>query len=350
MIQYSLCIINGNYINRHFLEDMQSFHNRHKYAISIVLAAATCAAVYFLLFVVLSHTNNAIRQIQSNTSYQESVNKAGLWKNSPHLITPNVSKCDTDVFLLCVVYTALSHSYERGLIRTTWANVTEHEGIKIKTFFILGTQYNNSEFIQLSIDEESKKHHDILQFDFLDTYYNLSNKMLSAIKWKRKNCPNIQYILKVDDDVFVNVPALVNIFHRPIDFKGFYCSVSPRSKVQRKGKYAVTYEEYANEYYPPYCTGPAYLLSNEWLDVLYEESLYSKPYPLDDVFFTGLIAEKVGIPHTAFKEGVYSQYNQKKIKSEPLTFDVLEKMEEKERSKIWLLYWNKTNPNLTKRI
>lgn len=47
-------------------------------------------------------------------------------------------------------------------------------------------------------------------FPFLDTYRNLTLKFVNAIRWIKNECylPGIHSVVKVDDDVWVNMPML----------------------------------------------------------------------------------------------------------------------------------------------
>ncbi|NXX72580.1 B3GT4 galactosyltransferase, partial [Spizella passerina] len=55
---------------------------------------------------------------------------------------------------------------------------------------------------------ESRQHGDILQGDFADSYANLTRKTLLLLRWARACCAAAPFLLKADDDVFVNVPAV----------------------------------------------------------------------------------------------------------------------------------------------
>ncbi|NXD32714.1 B3GT4 galactosyltransferase, partial [Spelaeornis formosus] len=55
---------------------------------------------------------------------------------------------------------------------------------------------------------EWRQHGDILQGDFADTYGNLTRKTLLLLRWARACCAGSPFLLKADDDVFVNVPAV----------------------------------------------------------------------------------------------------------------------------------------------
>ncbi|GFO33134.1 hexosyltransferase [Plakobranchus ocellatus] len=45
----------------------------------------------------------------------------------------------------------------------------------------------------------------ILQFDMFDSYANLTRKVLSALDWITSACKGVQYIVKVNQDIFLNI-------------------------------------------------------------------------------------------------------------------------------------------------
>ena len=51
---------------------------------------------------------------------------------------------------------------------------------------------------------------DILQWDFMDTYNNLTIKSILALKWASTFCSNAKFVIKMDDDVFLNSVNLAN--------------------------------------------------------------------------------------------------------------------------------------------
>ncbi|NWW97252.1 B3GT4 galactosyltransferase, partial [Rhynochetos jubatus] len=57
---------------------------------------------------------------------------------------------------------------------------------------------------------EARRHRDLLQGPFADTYANLTRKTLLLLRWTLARCPAVPFLLKADDDVFVNLPALTN--------------------------------------------------------------------------------------------------------------------------------------------
>ena len=51
---------------------------------------------------------------------------------------------------------------------------------------------------------EAKNTNDIVVEDFQDTYLNLTLKSTFMLKWLRDHCPSAQFVMKVDDDMFVH--------------------------------------------------------------------------------------------------------------------------------------------------
>ena len=43
---------------------------------------------------------------------------------------------------------------------------------------------------------------------FQDIYYNLTLKTVMGLKWTSIYCNQAKYIMKTDDDIFVNIPLL----------------------------------------------------------------------------------------------------------------------------------------------
>ena len=55
--------------------------------------------------------------------------------------------------------------------------------------------------MQRRLGEEWRRHGDILQERFPDTYTNLTVKSLMMLKWHQTSCQGARYLLKADDDM-----------------------------------------------------------------------------------------------------------------------------------------------------
>ena len=56
-----------------------------------------------------------------------------------------------------------------------------------------------------SLEQEAAEHGDLVLARVEDHYENLGLKTISAMDWVARNCPQAEYLLKVDDDMFVQV-------------------------------------------------------------------------------------------------------------------------------------------------
>ena len=111
-----------------------------------------------------------------------------------------------------VVESAVPKFAQRDVVRKSWARPSLVPARRAKVVFLVG-QTVGGEFRE-AIEAESARHGDIVQERFVDSYYNLTVKSLMVLKWATQNCHGFSYVLKADDDVFVNVKNLIDIVHR----------------------------------------------------------------------------------------------------------------------------------------
>ena len=102
--------------------------------------------------------------------------------------------------------------------------------------------------------------------------------------------------MKSDDDMFVNIPAIMNV----IRSKDLRRSIIGRSdvktgvRVRRRGKWALSPAEYPFDNYPTYMFGSIYLISADLLRPLLNASYFVPHVWIEDVYITGILAEIVG--------------------------------------------------------
>jgi hypothetical protein len=75
----------------------------------------------------------------------------------------------------------------------------------------LSADQDDSTEIQSQIEEESLAYGDILQVEMVDRYYDLAIKGVAFFNWLNNNCAHVDYIFKLDDDVYVNVRNLTSL-------------------------------------------------------------------------------------------------------------------------------------------
>lgn len=213
--------------------------------------------------------------------------------------------CTGDVELLLAVTTCVTCQERRNVIRQTWGAVAKKPNANVRLAFFVGETDN--EEVNLKLIDESKQYKDIVQTYFKDTYLNLTLKTLSTIKWVKDECSNAIYVLKVDDDMFINVPLLLQnlILSSKTNKKFFLCHVVKNVPIYRS-KFTRIYvprSELPGIYFPDYCFGGAYAFTGNEASGLYEASLRTRPFRFEDVLVTGFLAAKLSIPiihHSGF--------------------------------------------------
>ncbi|CAG7731319.1 unnamed protein product, partial [Allacma fusca] len=102
---------------------------------------------------------------------------------------------------IIVVPSLPEHRPRREVIRTTWgANRYEAQ---MMLFFLTGMP-SNGDLTKLT--EESNVHGDLIVENLDEHYYALGIKTLRILKWFHRNCPKSQFLIKADNDVFLNLP------------------------------------------------------------------------------------------------------------------------------------------------
>ncbi|KAK3609863.1 hypothetical protein CHS0354_015054 [Potamilus streckersoni] len=216
---------------------------------------------------------------------------------------PFMCKTNSSLHLMIVVCSGVENLEARFAIRNTWGSYILDNNITSKLVFLLGKGDNS--FMQPQIQKESQLYGDIIQGDFQDSYRNLSLKSVFMLHWIKNYCSNSIFVLKTDDDVFVNIPNLLE-------------TLSSRSKGDRyilgfvfdnaqpdqnpNSKWYTPSKDFPEKVYPRYCSGAAYVLTSNITNDLLDASMETKLFWLEDIFITGLCARKARVRHVHNKE------------------------------------------------
>ncbi|XP_076210332.1 beta-1,3-galactosyltransferase 5 [Aptenodytes patagonicus] len=208
---------------------------------------------------------------------------------------PDIDCHKNPPFLVLLVTSSYHDIDARMAIRQTWGKERTVAGKRLVTYFLLGNTVNLSQ--QAGITAESQKYKDIIQKDFIDTYYNLTLKTMMGIEWIHKFCYQSSFVMKTDTDVFVNVFYLTELLLRKKRttrvFTGFL-KLNEYPIRRRGSKWYVSEEEYPGKTYPPFCSGTGYVFSTDVASQIYNVSDNVLFIKLEDVFI-GLCLAKLNI-------------------------------------------------------
>ena len=110
--------------------------------------------------------------------------------------------CGRDIRLVIVIHSHPEHIELRNTLRQTWAQETDNT----RRIFVVGIIDNT--FASDAINRESEGFGDMLQGDFIDSYRNMTYKHLLGYRWIHHHCSGSSYVLKSDDDQFVDTLQL----------------------------------------------------------------------------------------------------------------------------------------------
>ena len=237
---------------------------------------------------------SASENSEKRRTYYHSRNQLNLTKTIK--IQPK-ELCNPLVPIAVFIHSTADDFKRRQTMRNTWlSDVKRHN---ISAYFAIGLSANQTIDDLLLI--ESHLYSDLIQFGFVDNYYNNTLKAVSILRWIDTYCTSPPFILKTDDDVVVNISAVID--HLDELRPGFTGTLFDNAVPVRKdwGKWYMPHQYYPQSRYPPYMNGPAYVMTNNITKHLITDIDKYTGYVLDidDVFVTGIVAERIGIQRYA---------------------------------------------------
>ncbi|UJR29865.1 hypothetical protein I4U23_017413 [Adineta vaga] len=237
-----------------------------------------------------------------------------------------LSKCnESSIDLLIFVISKCSHGSIRQSIRRTWANLqllhNHYKTLSIKLLFLVDNDSQSTQKILL----ENEYYQDIVQVINLPEQYEFVTQRESALyEFVIKRCQQTRFVFKTDDDIFINtflllskVQSLNELENEKTKKKSYFLSGFPidyglvirHTKDSVGQRYIITKDEYFCPRYPRFLSGFGYLMTLETCSLLFDAyQRDSKPFPLSDVYFSGLLSEMMNIPRLTMFENVHYRY------------------------------------------
>ncbi|XP_056016189.1 beta-1,3-galactosyltransferase brn-like [Ostrea edulis] len=199
-------------------------------------------------------------------------------------------KTSSKVLLLLVLVKSKAGNFrKRRYIRDTWGKDARKRGYKVA--FLLGY----SKLDKVFVDYENEFYGDVIQQDFRESYHNNTHKIKMAFDWVVNYCKRAQYIIIVDDDMYLNIQNAVGYISQAgvgedrYLYSGYFLQ-EPLPDRYVKSKHYISEEQYPFDCYPPYIAGACIFLNQHAVQGFYGVLPYIPYFPFDDVFI-GFLAQ-----------------------------------------------------------
>ncbi|XP_065283404.1 beta-1,3-galactosyltransferase 1-like isoform X1 [Dermacentor albipictus] len=198
---------------------------------------------------------------------------------------------------LIFVASAPSHREARNAIRDTWGLHSYVANRNGKVLFLLGRSAYDME-----IKAESQVNGDIVQGNFTDSYNNLTLKSVMMLHWTRSFCPNVEHVMKTDDDVYVNLDNLVHHLEQEMADQRRWIQGCVKRHAATPLRSAGAGQPLSPvdvgtlpKAHPDFVAGAGYVISGDLVEDLLVASARVKWVPVEDVFVTGRCAALAGV-------------------------------------------------------
>nr|XP_018910333.1 PREDICTED: beta-1,3-galactosyltransferase 1-like isoform X1 [Bemisia tabaci] len=271
------------------------------------LQAAGISALFLciLTFIVVSHDSREYEQNKEVLGWEPYKNRtvaallAAIDSEEGAEEVLEGPECSSSLLLVVVVHSSPKNEERRMAVRHTWGSANDPS---VKVVFLLGKLRNESTEFQERISKEQESFDDIIQENFIDTYHNLTIKSVLMLRWFVQNCRQAKYLFKTDDDMFVDYRVLTKSLREPLpkridpgNFLGGVLSQDARPIKNITDKWFMPSYLYAESTYPDYVAGAGYLMSSQVAQKLYKASFEVEMIHMEDVYVTGICAQRAGI-------------------------------------------------------
>ncbi|XP_042499168.1 hydroxyproline O-galactosyltransferase GALT6-like [Macadamia integrifolia] len=168
---------------------------------------------------------------------------------------------DGPVELFIGILSAGNHFAERMAVRKSWmqSKLIRSSQVVVRFFVAL----NGRKEINAELKKEAEFFGDIVIVPFMDSYDLVVLKTVAICEYGVRTV-SAKYIMKCDDDTFVRIDVVLKEAKKVPSNRSLYVgNINYYHKPLRDGKWAVTYEEWPEEDYPPYANGPGYIVSSD---------------------------------------------------------------------------------------
>eukprot|EP00448_Togula_jolla_P033113 CAMPEP_0170622746 /NCGR_PEP_ID=MMETSP0224-20130122/29302_1 /TAXON_ID=285029 /ORGANISM="Togula jolla, Strain CCCM 725" /LENGTH=330 /DNA_ID=CAMNT_0010949099 /DNA_START=66 /DNA_END=1058 /DNA_ORIENTATION=- len=187
--------------------------------------------------------------------------------------------------LLIGVNTAPGNVMQRKEIRQSWMQSPYVAGPdkSVVVKFLVGKPANSDDAKLLK--QDMIQHKDFVELPIQEGYHNLVNKTIAFFRWFAL-AGTARYAMKLDDDTYPNFNRLMPLLQLKTENKKQYTyagDMMMQNKPLLWGKWRQDPAVYNETYYPPYASGPGYLMGADLIQRIFNKNYQAHlAYRLDN--------------------------------------------------------------------
>ncbi|XP_062588449.1 beta-1,3-galactosyltransferase 1-like [Saccostrea cucullata] len=214
---------------------------------------------------------------------------------------------NTPLKLLIMISSRITHFHRRTALRKSWISLFSSNDT-IRYSFVIGrsesTVYNDA------ANTERNVFNDIILLDLEDTDDSEASKTIGILNWTHKNCAKVQYLLKINDDTFLNIYTLNKYLKRNKQENAIIgCKTDGSENEHFLQKYLFRHLYFSTtvqNVHPVYIKSSAYLITGDIISKLYMATNHVQHFCSEDKYITGLCREYIkaeAVGHSGFSCG-----------------------------------------------
>lgn len=191
----------------------------------------------------------------------------------------------TELNLFIGVLSTANNLRRRMAVRRTWMQYPAVRSGQVAVRFFVGLNQNHT--VNKELWDEARTYEDIQLMPFIDNYSLITWKTI-AICIYGTQVVSAKFIMKTDDDSFVRVDEVLNSLDRINVTHGLlygliYSDLEPHREPD--SKWYTTLEEWPDDKYPPWASGPGYVVSKDIAETVSKKHREGqlKMFKLEDV-------------------------------------------------------------------
>ncbi|KAL8518699.1 hypothetical protein ACS0TY_009883 [Phlomoides rotata] len=161
------------------------------------------------------------------------------------------------------IFSTANNFKRRMAVRRSWMQYPQVRSGQVAVRFFVGLHKN--QMVNEELWNEARTYGDIQLMPFMD-YYSLITWKTIAICIFGTEVVSAKFIMKTDDDAFVRIDEILTSLGRTNGSHGLlYGLINSDSQPHRNpdSKWYISTQEWAEDAYPPWASGPGYVVSND---------------------------------------------------------------------------------------